>query len=351
MYVKIPYVEAERQVLGTRPGMFGIEVPIYNTPVTPRENFRALFDEKHPYWIPSILEVSDKTPPLYNNTLGRGMRQDMTDIFGVKWKYVEQVGGSTVEPGHPFMDDIEEWHEKIKFPDIDTWDWETAAKENEIDPRYPCQFSCVNGFWFERLISFMDFMYAAMALIDEDQIDEVKGLFAKMTELGCKVVDKFCEYWPMLDLIEVHDDWGSQKAPFFSQEVADEIFVPFMKKLTDRIHSWGRHTLLHSCGHNFDRVQCYIDGGFDLWAPQTMNDVEKLYDQYGDKIVLAIFPPEKDLAERNEEEQRAAARRFADRYSQPGKPVVLGLTAGERVTPAFQDELYKYSRKIYLEQK
>jgi hypothetical protein len=38
-------------------------------------------------------------------------------------------------------------------------------------------------------------------------------------------------------------------------------------------------------------------------APQTMNDVEKLYDQYGDKIVLAIFPPEKDLAERNEEEQ------------------------------------------------
>jgi hypothetical protein len=33
----------------------------------------------------------------------------------------------------------------------------------------------------------MDFMYAAMALIDEDQIDEVKGLFAKMTELGCKL--------------------------------------------------------------------------------------------------------------------------------------------------------------------
>ena len=95
---------------------------------------------------------------------------------------------------------------------------------------------------------------------------------------------------PALDLIEIHDDWGAQKAPFFSMDVAYELFVPFMKQITDHIHSKGRRTLLHSCGHTADRIQCYIDGGFDLWQPQAMNDIGYLYDTYGDKIILAVFP-------------------------------------------------------------
>ena len=53
MYRKIPYVAAERQVVGEHPGFLGIgSSPTYNTPVTPRANFTALFDEKHPYWMP-----------------------------------------------------------------------------------------------------------------------------------------------------------------------------------------------------------------------------------------------------------------------------------------------------------
>lgn len=350
VYRRIPFVESELQILGTRPGMFGLEIPVRNTPVTPRENFRAMFDEKHPYWMPDIREVCDRTPELYISRLGRGMSQDITDIFGVRWKYVPQVGGSTVEPGNPLLKSIEQWHSKIKIPDVNAWDWETAAKENTIDPRFPCQFTFINGFGFERLISFMDFMFAAMALIDEDQVDEVKSLLADLTDLGCRIVDKCCEYWPMLDLIEIHDDWGSQKAPFFSQEVAYEIFVPFMKRMTDHIHSWGRRALLHSCGHNADRIQCFIDGGFDLWAPQTMNDIEMLYDKFGDKIVLCVFPQENDLAQHSEEEQRLAAQRFAERYCQPGKPAVMGFGALDRITPAFEEELYSYSRKLYLNQ-
>jgi len=35
----------------------------------------------------------------------------------------------------------------------------------------------INGFWFERLISFMGFEGAAEALIDEDQTDAVKAIF------------------------------------------------------------------------------------------------------------------------------------------------------------------------------
>ena len=350
MYRKIPYTEIEKQVVGTRPNMMGLgnDTPVYNTPVTARANFDAMFDERHPYWMPSIRETVSAQLPLYNNTLGRGMRADITDIFGIKWRFVPDAGGSIVEPGAPLMEDMNDWRKIVKIPDVDSWDWAGAAKEKAIDTRFSAQFTLINGFGFERMISFMDFMPAAMALIDDEQADAIKDFLAAMSELGCRVIDKVCQYMPGMDLIEIHDDWGAQKAPFFSMDVAYEFFVPFMKQMTDRIHANGRRALLHSCGHNADRIQCYIDGGFDLWQPQAMNDIGYLYDNYGDKIILAVFPEETDIPERSEDEQRALARAFVDRFCQPGKPSVTGMVSFRRTTEAFNDEVYEYSRKKYL---
>ena len=146
----------------------------------------------------------------------------------------------------------------------------------------------------------------------------------------------------------LYDDWGAQKAPFFSEEVAYELFVPYMKQITDHIHSKGRIATLHSCGHNEDRIQCYIDGGFDQWQPQTMNDIHRLYENYGDQIVFSVWPDEFDFENSTEEEQREVARRFVETYTQPGKPVLFneGPMRG-RITQAFTDEVYRHSRKIY----
>ncbi|MCQ2406255.1 MAG: methyltransferase [Oscillospiraceae bacterium] len=351
MFKKIPYVETERLVIGEHPGFLGFgTAPVYNTPVTPKENLTALLDEKRPYWMPDSRDTVSLHPDIYNDTLGRGSRKDITDAFGVNWRYEPTVGGSiSVSNGSPLLEDVNDWKEKIKFPDIDSWDWEKAARDTKIDPVFPTLISFVNGFWFERLISFMDFMPAAMALIDEEQEDAIKELFAATTDFACRLVDKICTYWPQIAIIETHDDWGSQMAPFFSKEVAYELFVPYMKQFTDCVHAHGRYTCLHSCGHNAERIQCFIDGGFDMWSPQLMNDIGKLYDEYGDKIVLSVWPEEANLPELSEEEQKAAARRFVDRFCQPGKPSVMGINAFRRSTPAFLDEVYTYSRKKYLE--
>ena len=127
---------------------------------------------------------------------------------------------------------------------------------------------------------------------------------------------------------------------FFSED--------YRKQLTDHIHSKGRVATLHSCGHNADRIQCFIDGGFDQWAPQPMNDIKKLYREYGDKIVLAVWPDPIDWANTTEEEQRAHARKFVEEFNQPGKPSTLGF--GDRqMTPAFLEEVYIHSRKLFAE--
>ena len=350
MFRRIPFVESELipvKVDAMRPNF--PEVRYFNTPVTARENFAALYHERKPFWIPMPGENKMFNSKIYSVQLGRGLREDSVDVFGLKWVFVPSAGGSIVHPGNPILDDVNNWRKIIKLPDVRQWDWAAEAKENKIDPQYSAEMSFVNGFWFERLISFMDFMPAALALIDEDQTDAIKDLFQSTTDMACELIDVFCENYPALDMINVHDDWGAQKAPFFSEQVAYELFVPYMKQLTDHIHSKGRIATLHSCGHTEDRVQCYIDGGFDQWSPQTMNNIHELYAKYGDKMVFGVWPDKFDYANTTEEEQRAFARRFVDEYSQPGKPITLGLAALRETNATFLEEVYKYSRQVYAE--
>ena len=351
MFRKIPFVEQEMQVIGEIPGfMPGMPgTPYRNTPVTPRENMDAIFYEKKPFWIPTSMDMGMFNSMLYSKNLSRGMGADMTDVFGIEWEWVESAGGSIVHPGSPTMEDVNDWKEFIKIPDVTAWDWAGEAKENKLDPRFSAQISLVNGVWFERLISFMDFVPAAMALVDDDQKDAVKELFQATTDMACKVVDMLCENYPLLDFIQIHDDWGAQKAPFFSKEIAYELFVPYIKQFTDHVHSWGRKATLHSCGHVEDRVECFIDGGFDMWEPQTMNNIKELYEKYGDKIIFGVWPDAFDAEKLSEEEQRAEARKFVDFYSQPGKPVVISFYGVWAMTPAFSDELYRYSREKFMQ--
>jgi len=343
----IPYSEHERDVIDEREGRFGgPKIPVYNTPVLPRENACSLYFERRPYWI-GTSDYSYTIPNLFNEKLGRAPNN--TDVFNRYWEFVEMVGGSITHGGNPLFTDVNEWKDKLVIPNVDEWDWEQAVKDTPIDRTLSPVFTMVNGYWFERLISLMDFEHAAVALIDPDQTDALLELFTAMTELGMKVVDKFCEYFPFIDGINVHDDWGSQKAPFFSEEIARTLFLPFMKELTDHIHNKGRYVTLHSCGHNFDRIQLFIDAGFDEWLPQPMNDTHTLYEKYGDKIIIGVYPdPIKPDA--TDEDYRQAARDHVDRFCQPGKPSSLGNST-LNANPAFMEELYIYSRKHYAKQK
>jgi len=346
---KIPFEPNELKPVSFIPGFFGMpDTPVKDTPLSPRENVAALYFEKHPYWMVTMSDSGMFFPGMYSMQLGRGgWDVGTTDAFGIEWEYVEIAQGAIVKPGEPFLANANEWKDKIIIPDIDAWDWEAEAEQNKIDKMYSTQFSFVNGFWFERLISFMDFAPAAMALIDEDQVGAVKEIFEAMTDLACKLVDKFCQYWPAIDGFNIHDDWGSQKAPFFSQDVA-KMFIPYMKTLNDHIHSKGRFSTLHSCGHNEDRIQIFIDGGFDEWTPQDMNDTHKLFDEFGDKIVIGAIPEPFDPETTSEAEQRERARAYVDKFCQKGKSAVADFYSAWAFTPAFSEEVYEYSRKKYL---
>ena len=341
----------------------GKDVAVYNYPISLKENGNRVFRHQKPCWLMTDVERQPFAPSIIPDQCARAYvfeskplpaeRFGGKDMFGVEWVYVPTVGGSMVMPGHPILEDVNDWREVIKFPDIESWDWEGNAEMNRewLEKSDRCVvLTLLNGCWFERLLSFMDFEGAAMALIDDDQVDAVKELIHETTNLYIRILEKCCQYYKF-DGVCIHDDWGSQMAPFFSQDVAEEVFLPEMKRFVSRAHELGKFVDLHSCGHAEDRVGVFIEAGFDAWVSMTMNDHAGLLEKYGDKMAFGCNPVVRfDPETASEEEQRAAADDYVKRFVKKGKNAILfNGYCPNMMTPAFREQLYIASRKAYLE--
>ena len=357
---RAPFSEAELEVIGEHISttsftgrFFGRAVPKYNTPVTPKENLELCLRREKPYWFPSFWDFCNLESRTNLDHVARAEVMDMgapyrdeekggKDLFGIDWVYVPAVGGSMVKPGNPTLLDVNDWPEVIKFPDIDALDWDECRRLNSVmnDSTRSFHLTFQNGI-FERLISFMDFENAAMALIDDDQKDAVHALFTRLCEMYERMIDHYLDILK-LDGVVFHDDWGSQRAPFFSLNVCLEMVAPYIKRLADYCHARGMWFQQHCCGKNEPLVPAMIYAGVDMWYPQIMNDVDALRDQYGDKIMFAIAPPA--LApDAGDADVDAAARAFVEKYAADftEKPFVILSVYGD---PRLTNAIYKYSR-------
>lgn len=323
----------------------------FQLPATEREAYEALMLKKEPIWMPIGGESVSFCPKVIPDCIARAFvieaenvpKSGGKDMFGIDWVLEPTVGGCIEDPNQPVLfEDANEWEGKINFPDINTWDWAGSAAANKdwLNNGKANMVWFLNGCWFERLISFMGFENAVMALIDEDQQDAVKAIFEKTTALYCDIVDKCVEaYGDQISGFVVHDDWGSQKDAFFSPETGAEMIVPYMKKLVDKIHSHGLIAYLHSCGCLNKQVGNFVEAGWDCWTPMTMNDTVTMYEKYGDKMVIGVVPEAFDPKTTSEEEQERLGEEFAKKYP-------LATCNGRGITtPAFLKGMYRQSRK------
>lgn len=361
--MKYPFSESELKIAFEKPGRMPGLPPTqeFTYPVPQREGVIATL-KREPLWLITGSEVSYFAPRVHQDNVARASIMEAgemltptegPDMFGVQWEFVPQVHGCMVRPGNPMLKDANDWEDIIKFPDIGKWDWAGSKANNEkhLSSGKFISMWQLNGF-FERLISFMEFENAAYALIDEDQQDAVKALLDKLADFYITLFDESLKHFPQIDGFFVHDDWGSQRSPFFSPATAKEMVVPSMKKVTDYIHSRGRYAELHSCGHLLQQVPNIIEAGWDIWCPQMLNDTHKIYDLYGDKLVIGVAPNQfsSDMtmpAPTSEAEEIAAAESYAERFCNPSKPVFYNMYAGMALSPAYRAALYKASRIRY----
>jgi len=351
----IPFDEREISEAIEIPSFFGPPMKQYKYPVTPKEGYKALYSRQPVWQISGMSELQMFSPEVVPDNIARGFVFDGSmhppaqdheinpDMFGIEWEYIQQVGGSMVRPGKPALADANDWKKVIKFPDIETERWEGAAKKNEqfLKTDKFVQMWFLTG-WFERLISWMDFEAAAFALADEDQEDAVKEIFDALSDLYIKILDKCLTYFPQIDGFCIHDDWGGQKSCFFSPAIGEALIVPAMKKVTDFLHSRGKWCDLHSCGQEEKQIPNFIKAGWDSWSGQPMNDTQKEYALYGDKLIIGVIPDPLP-PDATPEDAKAAAKAFADKFVSKDKPCLISYNSMGS-SPAFGEELYRLSR-------
>ncbi len=359
---KYPFRKDElnpKSLIPSRPGMEPL--PLYHTPITPKENYMRMFhkDGPAPLWIPLVSEIVNFAPRVVPDCVARSFVMDAEgpfdpntgggkDMFGTEWVYIPVAGGSMVKPGNPRLSDANDWEKEIQFPDIDSYDWAGAKERNKerVDPERPTLVWFLNGM-FERLISFMDFEGAIIALVDEDQQEAVHKLFSRLCDVYEKIIDKYIECFSM-DIFYFHDDWGSQRAPFFSIETVREMILPYIKRLVDYCHSKGVIFEFHCCGQVEKLVPAMIEAGIDVWCGQPMNDKAMLHERYGKDIVLGIEPETLPM-DATEEQMREAAKNFVEKYgpTMDTAPVYCNL----RNCPAkYQDYMYAFGRQFMTEE-
>lgn len=325
-----------------------------NTPITPKENYKLLYEGKRPLWMPSGYDVLTLIPRIIPDNIARGFVYDVDpidikdaggkDFFGVEWVYVEKAGGSMVTPGNPKVPDITRWEDYIEFPDLDELDWEGSAnKHNEYLSSERMTLLWVMNGLFERLISFMDFENAALAIVDEDEKEGVHRLFNALCDFYDKLFDKFKTYYNA-DIISFHDDWGSQRAPFFSLSTAREMLVPYLSRVVESCHKRGMYLEFHSCGKNEILVPAMIEAGVDLWTPQEMNDRHMIIQKYGDKLNVGVHL--RIPFEATEDEAIELVESFVEEYGGYTNVVASALAMGGKQN-AVRDKLYALTRVKY----
>lgn len=357
--MRTPYSEKELDIIGhyipRNEAELVSPVPKRNTPVTQKENFRLRFEGKTPWWIPQSFDDITLLRPRINADVvacqlisdgGPRMHYDSMvnpGLFGIMWEYVPVAMGATVHPGKPMIEDIDRWEDLIHFPNLDELDWEGQAEMsraylNQDRLNVGCMLC---GLW-ERLISLMDVEGAAIALVDEEQQDGVHSLLSAMCDFYDDYIGRLKKYFD-IEAFYVHDDWGTQNAPFFSVDTFREMILPYLKRLVNSCHSRGIYYIQHSCGNVEALVPCMIEAGVDMWDGQDINDLDMLAETYKDApiIFMAASPQIPENASENDLDE--IAKTFVEKH----KDHRIVLNAVNQRIKKLYPYIYKHSRLLY----
>ena len=316
--------------------------------MTPRENFIHFFRNEPHEWTPTNKDQLQFRPTAISDHIARGMVEQQVpytgayggkDIFGVDWVYVPTAGGSMEVA--PLFEDIGDWEKYVRFPNLDDIDWEGCARENaEYLKTDKIIYSTIYTGFFERLISFVGFENAAMALIDEDDQEVVRDLFDRLTALYIEIIHRLHKYFNV-EIVEIHDDWGNQRSLMFSASTQREMIMPCLQRITAAAHAEGVFVEQHSCGKIEQLMPNIIDSGVDTWRGQvTVVDKKWLVDNYGDRFHFGVeVRPAPDASE--EEIFAAMEKTIADYH---GKNVWLVI--GRTIPPVTAQKLNAYIHSI-----
>lgn len=281
--------------------------------------------------------------------------QSGKDWFGVEWKREDAL--DAIAPDHtkpPIMEDICDWRELVKFPDLDSWDWSQAetvdhvSEYHKTDKLFVMMF--VNG-PFERLHMLMGFENALCALLTDPE--EVEAFFDAFMEWKLKLMEYVIKYYDP-DVLMFHDDWGSQKNMFMSPETWRELIKPQIQKAVDKCHEMGKIFEMHSCGFIEAIVPDFVEMGIDSWQGMEINDVAKLKKETGGKLSFHMTQDYQNYYTRmmsgslTDEEERKEVKETLLKTAEGYCYSPMFLPFGGHAKDVMIDETLKLAETIYV---
>ena len=339
-----------------------VTAPLFDTPISPRENFRRCIARDAPLWFPNSLteKISLNTNDVIaHNVRGMQIHSDFhkkatedyhfKDWFNTDWTWVCTAGGAMLTPGTQLMDDITKWESQVEFPDLNEWGFEEKAAEflkTIFDPDKALSYDIGRGM-SERLVSLMGGYADAMeALLVEPEA--VADFFDIYSDFMIRVFDRINGLYP-LDIITLHDDWGTERDTFFSERIMEELIFEPTKRLIDHIRSKGVFLEMHSCGNVTRFFPYMLDLNCDIAQIQRRAvDMPKMKEKYGDRIGFCVGLEGIDLSKPPvPEEYIIAVKKTLDIYAPGGGSYLNISTTDPKLLWDACAENYYYSRELY----
>ncbi|MDR1589923.1 MAG: hypothetical protein LBS51_07000 [Oscillospiraceae bacterium] len=353
-------LERKRQVFGNS----FTELPRFETPITPSENFKRAASRDNPLWVPNALtdfQTIMAQDVIYGEPDGVHIHTDFrddrnavrdyvfTDWFNTSWTWVASAGGAMLTPGTRLVEDITEWEKTVKWPVLSEWDFKSKAVDymrQEYDPDKMMHYDIGRG-CTERLISIVGgYTEGMLALAMEPEA--VKAFIDRYADFVIDLFDAIYALYP-LDMVTYHDDWGTERDTFFSERMLEELVFEPTKRIIEHVKATGAAFELHSCG-NITRFLPYMaEMGADFVQIQRRAvDIPAAKARYGDRIGFNTgiegLPPDHAPAA---EELIKMVRNTVTLYGAGGGFYASVHSQDPKTRWEILAELYAYSREYY----
>lgn len=286
--------------------------------LTQRENFLRVVNGEQPEWVPVYIDAVDLVVP---SVIGSHMATvDKVDFMGIKW--IVSDGAATVHPKSERMEDISDWKDRIKFPDLEAINWKevvAADTKGYRDDTVKAVKLTYPGQVFLPLANLMGFEDALCSLLIEP--DEVKEFNEALTVFLEGMIKKTIEFYRP-DIIIIGEDFASAADLFFSTEIFYEFYLPSYKRMCDLCLDAGTIVEYHLCGKVDRVIDDVIDLGVNIWqAAQVMNDIDGIKARHKNLAFNGLYDNNVRgaLPGSTEEEARQSVRDCMDRYGKDGK--------------------------------
>lgn len=286
------------------------------------------------------IDVVPASPRYIGPELKHYVNEKGEEIVQSYWGYESKIHRTDVDSYEMTtffpLNDVEtiEDVEDAVFPDPDWFDYSTITETCE---KYPDKAIIVGHEGPFQMVTFlieMDKFFILM--MDEPEV--AQRILDRMVEFELEFYKRIFEAGKgKVDILRVHDDYGTQISMLFGIDMWREFFKENTKKLVDLAHSYGAFYQQHSCGAVGPIIPELIDCGVDALEPlQKVASLEPevLAEKYAGKITFhGGIDTQGLLPNGTPEEVRAETEKYMRILGKDGGYILMASQAFEGDVP------------------